>query len=178
MCAILVRFFDRLHFTFKSYLKFTFSLLFIVTCIVVSAQQPNIIFIMTDDMGYGDMSCYGQKNYSTPNLDKLASQGMKFVNAYSAGTVCTPTRAAFMTGSYPGRTTVGLIEPLTASKEDLQVGLTPAVPSLAIRMKNAGYATALIGKWHLGELHQHSPNKNGFEYFFGFHAGAARLCLA
>ena len=65
------------------------------------------------------------------------------------------------------------MEPLTASKEDLQVGLTPAVPSLAIRMKSAGYATALIGKWHLGELPQHSPNKNGFEYFFGFHAGAA-----
>ena len=173
MSAILFRFFDRLHFTFKSYLKFTFGLLFLVTCSVVSAQQPNIIFIMTDDMGYGDMSCFGQKNYSTPNLDKLASQGMKFVNAYSAGTVCTPTRAAFMTGSYPGRTTVGLMEPLIASKEDLQVGLTPAVPSLAMRMKSAGYATALIGKWHLGELPQHSPNKNGFEYFFGFHAGAA-----
>ena len=173
MCPILIRFFDRLHFIFKPYLKFTFCLLFIVTCIDVSAQQPNIIFIMTDDMGYGDMSCYGQKNYSTPNLDKLASQGMKFVNAYSAGTVCTPTRAAFMTGSYPGRTTVGLMEPLIASKEDLQVGLTPAVPSLAMRMKSAGYATALIGKWHLGELPQHSPNKNGFEYFFGFHAGAA-----
>jgi len=173
MSAIIVRFFDRLHFTFKSFLKFTFGLLFIVTCIVVSAQQPNIIYIMTDDMGYGDLSCYGQKNYSTPNLDKLASQGMKFVNAYSAGTVCTPTRAAFMTGSYPGRTTVGLIEPLTGTKEDLDVGLTPAVPSLAMRMKSAGYATALIGKWHLGELPQHSPIKNGFEYFFGFHAGAS-----
>src|SRR6187401_3835337 len=73
-------------------------------------QRPNIIYIMTDDMGYGDLSCYGQKSYSTPNLDKLASQGMKFVNAYSAGAVCTPTRAAFMTGSYPGRTGVGLIE--------------------------------------------------------------------
>ena len=91
-------------------------------------------------------------DYSTPNLDKLASQGMKFVNAYSAGTVCTPTRAAFMTGSYPGRTTVGLMEPLIASQKDLQVGLTPTVPSLATRMKSAGYATALIGKWHLGEL--------------------------
>ena len=69
--SILIRLFDRLHFTFKPYIKFIFGLLFIVTCIDVSAQQPNIIFIMTDDMGYGDMSCYGQKNYSTPNLDKL-----------------------------------------------------------------------------------------------------------
>jgi arylsulfatase A-like enzyme len=173
MFAILVPFVERLHFIFKPYLKFTFVLSFVVACIVVPAQQPNIIFIMTDDMGYGDLGCYGQKNYNTPNLDKLASQGMKFVNAYSAGAVCTPTRAAFMTGSYPGRTTIGLMEPLTGSKEDLHVGLTPAVPSLALRMKSAGYATALIGKWHLGDLTQHSPNKNGFEYFFGFHAGAA-----
>jgi arylsulfatase A-like enzyme len=173
MCAILVLLFDRLHLIFKPYLKFALALLFVVICITVPAQQPNIIFIMTDDMGYGDLSCYGQKNYSTPNLDKLASQGMKFVNAYSAGAVCTPTRAALMTGSYPGRTTLGLMEPLTGAKEDLNVGLTPTVPSLALRMKSAGYATALIGKWHLGELPQHSPNKNGFEYFFGLHAGAA-----
>jgi arylsulfatase A-like enzyme len=173
MCRTLAPLFDRLHFIFKPCLKFAFCLSLLFASFVVPAQQPNIIFIMTDDMGYGDLSCYGQKNYNTPNLDKLASQGMKFVNAYSAGAVCTPTRAAFMTGSYPGRTTVGLIEPLTGSKEDLAVGLTPAIPSLALRMKNAGYATALIGKWHLGELPEHSPNKNGFEYFFGFHAGAA-----
>ena len=80
------------------------------------AQRPNIIYIMTDDMGYGDLSCYGQKNYTTPNLDKLASQGVKFVNAYAAAPVCTPTRAAFMTGRYPARTPVGLMEPLTESK--------------------------------------------------------------
>ncbi len=76
------------------------------------AQRPNIIYIMTDDMGYGDLSCYGQKKYTTPNLDKLASQGVKFLNAYAAAPVCTPTRAAFMTGRYPARTPVGLMEPL------------------------------------------------------------------
>ena len=80
------------------------------------AQQPNVIYIMTDDMGYGDLSCYGQKNYTTPNLDKLASQGIKFTNAYAAAPVCTPTRVAFMTGRYPARTPVGLMEPLTESK--------------------------------------------------------------
>src|SRR5688572_27845834 len=81
-----------------------------------AAQRPNIIYIMTDDMGYGDLSCYGQKKYTTPNLDRLASQGVKFVNAYSAAPVCTPTRAAFMTGRYPARTPAGLIEPLTNPK--------------------------------------------------------------
>jgi arylsulfatase A-like enzyme len=74
---------------------------------------------MTDDMGYGDLSGYGRKDYLTPNMDKLASQGIKFVNAYSAGPLCTPTRAAFMTGRYPARTPVGLIEPLTAGKRIL-----------------------------------------------------------
>src|SRR5215204_2393031 len=91
-------------------------------------NQPNIIYIMTDDMGYADLSCYGRKDYSTPNLDKLASQGMKFTNAYSAAPVCTATRAAFMTGRYPARTEVGLMEPLVTSKRDSAIGLTPDNP--------------------------------------------------
>ena len=128
---------------------------------------------MTDDMGYGDLSGYGRKDYATPNLDKLASQGIKFVNAYSAGPLCTPTRAAFMTGRYPARTPVGLIEPITGDKKDVAFGLTPDYPSIATLMKAAGYQTALIGKWHLGSSPQHSPVKNGFDYFFGFRSGAA-----
>jgi arylsulfatase A-like enzyme len=71
------------------------------------AQPPNIIYIMTDDMGYPDLSCYGQTTYTTPNIDKLASQGMKFMNAYAAAPLCTPTRTAFMTGRNPARTSVG-----------------------------------------------------------------------
>ena len=86
---------------------------------------------MTDDMGYGDLSCYGQKNYATPNLDKLASQGVKFVNAYAAAPVCTPTRTAFMTGRYPARTPVGLMEPLHSPKLDGAYGLTNDIPSIA-----------------------------------------------
>ena len=137
------------------------------------SQQPNIIYIMSDDMGYGDLSGYGRKDYATPNLDRLASQGVKFVNAYSAGAVCTPTRAAFMTGRYPARTPVGLKEPLVKTKKDSAVGLTEEYPSVASLMKAAGYETALIGKWHLGFLPQHSPTKNGFDYFFGILSGAA-----
>ena len=137
------------------------------------SQRPNIIYIMTDDMGYGDLSGYGRKDYITPNLDKLASQGIKFVNAYSAAPLCTPARTAFMTGRYPARTPVGLIEPLTGTKKDTAYGLTTEYPSIATLMKAAGYQTALIGKWHLGSRSQHSPVKNGFDYFFGFHSGAA-----
>jgi arylsulfatase A-like enzyme len=139
----------------------------------VRSQRPNIIYIMSDDMGYGDLSSYGRKDYTTPNLDKLASQGIKFINAYSAAPLCTPTRAAFITGRYPAKTPVGLIEPLTASKKDSAFGLTSKYPSIATLIKAGGYETALIGKWHLGCLPQHSPVKNGFDYFFGIHSGAA-----
>lgn len=139
----------------------------------IQSQRPNIIYIMADDMGYGDLSCYGRKDYTTPNLDKLASQGVKFVNAYSAAPVCNPTRAAFMTGRYPAKTPIGLIEPLTQSKRDSTFGLTSEFPSIATLMSASGYETALIGKWHLGFLPQHSPIKNGFDYFFGIHSAAA-----
>jgi arylsulfatase A-like enzyme len=146
--------------------------LILLVCSHILSQRPNIIYIMTDDMGYADLSSYGRKDYITPNMDKLASQGIKFVNAYSAGSLCTPARTAFMTGRYPARTPVGLIEPLTGDKADTTFGLTTEYPSIATLMKAAGYQTALIGKWHLGSRSQHSPIKNGFEYFFGFHSGA------
>jgi arylsulfatase A-like enzyme len=148
------------------FLALTFS-------VITHAQRPNIVYIMTDDMGYADLSCYGRKDYSTPNLDKLASQGMKFINAYAAAPVCTPTRTAFMTGRYPARTQVGLMEPLVTSSRDSAIGLTANTPSLATLVCNAGYETALIGKWHLGFKPVNSPNNNGFDYFFGIHSGAA-----
>jgi arylsulfatase A-like enzyme len=136
-------------------------------------QRPNIVFILTDDMGYGDLSCYGRKDYTTPNLDKLALQGMKFVNAYSAAPVCTPTRVAFMTGKFPARIPIGLFEPLIPQKRDSAYGLTPEYTSVATRMVAAGYSTALIGKWHLGFMPQHYPLNNGFQYFFGMLSGAS-----
>src|SRR6187455_2188403 len=114
------------------------------------SQRPNIIYIMTDDMGYGDLSGYGRKDYTTPNMDKLASQGIKFVNAYSAAPLCTPTRTAFMTGRYPAKTPVGLREPLDWTTSDTSIGLSPAYTSLPALLKKAGYETFLVGKWHLG----------------------------
>ncbi len=147
--------------------------LLILVQVSLHAQRPNIIYIMADDLGYGDLGGYGRKDYQTPHLDKLASQGMKFVNAYAAAPLCTPTRTAFITGRYPARTPVGLIEPLTGTKSDTALGLTPAYTSLPTLMKAAGYETALIGKWHLGSRDWHSPVKNGYDYFFGIRSGAA-----
>ena len=140
--------------------------------LTTDAQRPNIIFILTDDMGYGDLSCYGRKEYQTPNIDKLSAQGVKFLNAYSAAAVCTPTRASFMTGRYPGRVPVGLFEPLVPQQRDSSYGLTPKYPSVGTRMRNAGYTTALVGKWHLGFSPEHYPLRNGFQYFFGMISGA------
>jgi arylsulfatase A-like enzyme len=134
-----------------------------------SKKRPNIIYIMADDMGYADLSCYGRNDYQTPHLDKLASQGIKFTNAYAGAPVCTPSRASFMTGRYPARTPVGMPEPLGWWDT---VGLTPKYTSLPTLLKKAGYETFLIGKWHLGGLAAFSPLQNGFDYFFGFTGGA------
>ena len=149
-------------------------MLTLVICLheAVAQPQPNIIYIMVDDMGYADLSGYGRKDYKTPHLDKLASQGMKFTNAYSGSSICTPTRTSFMTGRYPARTAVGLWEPITGSNIDSAAGLTPDYPSLPALLSKSGYETYLVGKWHLGFQPSSSPNANGFDYFFGFHGGA------
>src|SRR5688572_4478960 len=133
-------------------------------------QRPNVLFILADDLGYGDLSCYGRPDYETPVLDGLAEQGMKLTSAYSAGAVCTPTRCAFITGQYPQRFEVGLEEPLTARSPP--VGLPAAQPTIATRLHAAGYETALIGKWHLGWRPEYRPNRHGFDEFYGSLSGA------
>lgn len=152
-------------------MKNIFIILFSISSIVSAQETPNIIYIMADDLGYADLSGYGRKDYKTPNLDKLASQGVKFINAYAAAAVCTPTRTAFMTGRYPARTPVGLMEPLRWGHKDSLVGLTPEYTSIASLLQKSGYKTFLVGKWHLGYTTDFSPGKNGFDYFFGFKAG-------
>ena len=146
---------------------------------VLQAQTklPNILFILADDLGYGDLSCYGRPDYQTPNLDRLAAQGVRFANAYSAAPLCTPTRCAFITGRYPARTLVGLEEPLTEKGELGErakvLGLPPEHPTIASLLKQSGYQTALIGKWHLGYLPNFGPIQSGFDEFFGIMSGAA-----
>jgi arylsulfatase A-like enzyme len=141
------------------------------------ASRPNVLYVMADDLGWGDLSCYGRPDYKTPNLDRLAAEGVRFTQAYSASPVCTPTRCAFVTGRYPARTRVGLEEPLAWRKQlvdnKLDIGLEPAHPTVASLLKAAGYRTALVGKWHLGYLPKYGPVKSGFEEFFGIMSGAA-----
>jgi arylsulfatase A-like enzyme len=129
-----------------------------------------VLFILADDLGYGDLSCYGRPDYETPVLDRLAEQGLRFTSAYAAAAVCTPTRCAFVTGRYPQRFEVGLQEPLTAISPP--VGLPPAQPTIASRLRAAGYETALIGKWHLGWRPDYRPNRHGFDEFYGSLSGA------
>ena len=135
------------------------------------STRPNVVFILADDLGWGDLSCYGRPDYRTPNVDLLASQGIKFTDAYSASAICTPTRCGFITGRYPARFKIGLIEPLPATNH--QVGLDPEIPTIASLLKKSGYETALIGKWHLGFRPEWGPNAHGFDEFFGVLSGAA-----
>src|SRR6266567_1038659 len=135
------------------------------------ARRPNVLFILADDLGYGDLSCYGRPDYQTPVLDRLARQGLIFTSNYAAAPVCTPTRCAYITGRYPQRLLVGLEEPLRASSPP-NVGLPPDHPTIASLLKANGYDTSLIGKWHLGWKPEFGPNRHGFDEFFGVLSGA------
>lgn len=129
--------------------------------------RPNIIIIMTDDQGYGDLSCMGATDFRTPNLDKLAQGGVRFTDFYSASPVCSPSRASLLTGRYPGKAGVRSI----LSGHRKTSGLTPRVPTIATALKKLNYSTGIIGKWHLGLSPESRPNNNGFDYFYGFMAG-------
>ena len=131
---------------------------------------PNIVYIMADDLGYADLSCYGRRDYTTPNIDRLATEGMKFLQAYANSAVCSATRTALITGRYQYRLPVGLAEPLGTG--NTTVGLPPEHPTLPSLLKKVGYGTTLLGKWHLGNLPNFSPLKSGYDHFWGFHNGA------
>lgn len=130
-------------------------------------MKPNVIVIMTDDQGYGDLSCMGTTDFKTPYIDSLAKEGRRFTSMYSASPVCSPSRASLLTGRYPGNAGVRAI--LAGHRR--ASGLTPAVPTLATALKKLGYATGISGKWHLGLKDECRPNANGFDEFSGFLAG-------
>ena len=133
----------------------------------MAGKQPNFIVIMTDDQGYGDLSCMGNTDFCTPNIDALAANGARFTNWYSNSPVCSPSRASLLTGRYPAHSGVRAI--LAGNRK--ASGLTAQAPTIATALKDIGYQTALIGKWHLGLAEQSRPNQNGFDYFYGFMAG-------
>ncbi len=130
--------------------------------------RPNIILIMADDLGYSDISCYGSETVSTPNIDKLAEDGVKLTNYHSNGAVSSPTRAALMTGKYQQRT--GVTGVITAANHR-EVGLAIEEPTIADRLSELGYNCAMYGKWHLGYPAEFNPTLQGFEEFRGFVAG-------
>ena len=133
-------------------------------------RRPNIVFILADDMGYADVACYGRPDVRTPNIDRLAANGVRLLQAYANSAVCTATRVGLITGRYQYRLRVGLEEPLTNVAPD--VGLPPEHPTLPSLLKKTGYGTTLIGTWHLGYLPKFGPLKSGYDHFFGFRSGA------
>jgi arylsulfatase A-like enzyme len=132
--------------------------------------RPNILFILADDLGYADLGVYGQREFSTPNLDRLAAQGVRLTQAYSNSAVCSATRFGLITGRYQYRLRGGLEEPLAGASDT--VGLPPDHPTLPSLLKKVGYRTALFGKWHLGSLPNFGPLKSGYDTFYGNYGGA------
>ena len=136
---------------------------------VRGSGKPNLVFILADDLGYADVSCYGRADISTPNIDRIASGGVRFLQGYANSTVCSATRTALIIGRYQYRLRIGLEEPL---RDVGGIGLPPEHPTLPSLLKQVGYRTTLIGKWHLGLLPDFGPLKSGYDHFYGFRSGA------
>ena len=135
-------------------------------------QRPNIVLIITDDVGYGDIGSYGAPDVRTPHIDSLALDGVRLTDFYANGPTCTPTRTGLISGRYQQR--FALERPLgSTSAIDRERGLSPTGRSLPQLLKDNSYATAVIGKWHLGWRSEFSPSSHGFDYFFGFKSGYA-----
>jgi len=127
-----------------------------------SPVKPNFVLIFTDDQGYADVGCFGAEGFETPNLDRMAEEGMKFTDFYVGASICSPSRAALLTGCYPPRVSITRV----LFPRD-NVGLNPEEVTIADALKTRGYATACIGKWHLGHIPKFLPTQQGFDYFFG-----------
>ncbi len=140
------------------------------TSLAHAQRPPNVVLVMMDDLGYGDLGSYGAPDIRTPNIDRLAREGVRLTDAYANGAVCTPTRAALISGRYPQR--YGLEWVLTGSPQDRELGLPALGSSLPALLKSSGYATGLIGKWHLGWKPEFGPIAHGFDEFYGFLSGA------
>jgi len=129
-------------------------------CVASAVERPNIIFILADDLGYGDLGCYGQKQIQTPHLDRMAAEGMRFTDCYAGSTVCAPSRCVLMTGYHTGHALV---------RGNARVPLRPQDLTVAEVLKKAGYKTGIVGKWGLGEEDSTGiPNRQGFDYWFGY----------
>src|SRR5688500_2013405 len=135
-----------------------------------AASRPNVVLVITDDMGWADLSSYGATDIKTPNIDSLGRDGIRLTDFYANGVLCTPTRAALIAGRYQQRYAMEAALGHAASPSS-ERGLPATGHSLPQLLKNNGYATALVGKWHLGYKPEFSPNAHGFDYFFGLKSG-------
>ena len=134
----------------------------LVACSQQPAERPNIVLIFTDDQGYGDVGCYGATGFTTPNLDRMASGGMRFTNFYVAQAVCSASRAGLMTGCYSNRVSI-----LGALFPGSEIGLHESEETIAELLKGEGYATCAVGKWHLGDHQRFLPLNQGFDEYLG-----------
>lgn len=138
------------------------SLLILLAASSSAAERPNIVLIFADDLGYADLGCFGAQGYETPNLDRLAAQGVRFTNFYSAQAVCSASRAALLTGCYPNRIGIqGALGPRS------KVGIADSELTIAEILRPLGYATGAVGKWHLGDDPKFLPTRHGFDSYFG-----------
>jgi len=154
--------------TRQTTLYFLLVALFALPCPAPAAEptRPNVVIVFADDLGYGDLGCYGHPTIATPNLDRMAAEGQRWTNFYSAAPVCTPSRAALMTGRLPIRS--GMCDDRRRVLfPDSAGGLPPEEVTIADALKEVGYATAAIGKWHLGHLPKYLPTAQGFDSYFG-----------
>ena len=132
-------------------------------------MKPSFVFILADDLGYADLGCYGGRTHCSPSLDRLAAEGLRFTDGYANSPVCSPTRFALATGRWQYRLRGAADEPIASrlARGNPALGLPPSHPTLASLLRDAGYATALIGKWHLGFAPHFGPLKSGYQEFFG-----------
>ena len=131
------------------------------------SRQPNIIVLFCDDLGYGDLSCYGSECHDTPRLDQMAAEGMRFTDFYVPAACCSPSRAGLMTGCYPKRIGLDSGHQFAVLLPGDPIGLSPDEISMATLLRGQGYATKMIGKWHIGDQPQFMPDRHGFDDYFG-----------
>jgi len=138
------------------------ALMVLATATAAAARPPNVVIMFADDLAYADLSCYGAKGYTTPNLDRLAAEGIRFTDFYAAQAVCSASRAALLTGCYPNR--IGILGALGPGSK---IGIAEGETTLAELLKGKGYATAIFGKWHLGDAPKFLPTRHGFDEYHG-----------
>ena len=130
-------------------------------------MKPNIILINCDDLGYGDLGCYGSNVNQTPALDRMAAEGMRFTDFYMASPVCSPSRGAMLTGCYPPRIGFGAFDGRWVLFPGQGLGLNPDEITVASLLKEQGYATQIVGKWHCGDQPEFLPTRHGFDHYYG-----------